>query len=82
LVGANLLGDNAERTPSPFNGEGKMTRKFFAALVAAALVAACADSLPTEPRDTTSSVQPRFEDTTQPPDTVCRNGMLGSGTRC
>ncbi|HEX8694987.1 MAG TPA: hypothetical protein VF746_21430 [Longimicrobium sp.] len=61
-----------------------MTRKFFAALVAAALVAACADSLPTEPRDTTSFVQPRFEDgaTQPPPDTTCRNGMLGSGTRC
>jgi hypothetical protein len=59
-----------------------MTRKLFAALVAAALVAACADSMPTEPRDTAGSVQPRFDGETPPPDTTCRNGMLGSGTKC
>jgi hypothetical protein len=60
-----------------------MTKKLFAALVAAALVAACTDSLTEpQPQDTPSSVQPRFDDEAPPPDTTCKNGMLGSGTRC
>ena len=59
-----------------------MRKKLLAALMAAALVAACADSLPTEPQqDTPGSVQPRFDDEPPPPDTTCR-GMFGSGTRC
>lgn len=59
-----------------------MSRKLFAALVAAVLVAACAPSTPTGPRDAAEPAQPRFDDAPPPPDTTCRNGLLGSGTRC
>lgn len=58
-----------------------MFRRLFAALLAAVLVTACTPSTPTAPRDAESPVQPRFDDN-PPPDTTCRNGMLGSGTRC